>query len=122
MIDLRTDAELARFASLVRAVDLATSGAPWLIAGAMARDLLLSRAHGIRIGRLARDDDIAIAVESWEAFDTIRAALIGTGRFAPLGVGHKVQYENGVSLDLIPFGALESSNRASEWHPIDPSS
>jgi predicted nucleotidyltransferase len=90
LVDLRTDAELAWLASLVRAVDLATSGAPWLVAGAMARDLLLSHAHGIRIARLTRDVDIAIAVESWEVFDTIRAALIRTGRFAPLGVVHKL--------------------------------
>jgi predicted nucleotidyltransferase len=93
LVDLRTDAELAWLASLVRAVDLATSGAPWLVAGAMARDLLFSHAHGIRTAWLTRDVDIAIAVESWEAFHAIRAALIRTGRFAPLGVVHKLQYE-----------------------------
>jgi hypothetical protein len=31
LVDLRTDAELAWLASLVRAVDLAASGAPWLV-------------------------------------------------------------------------------------------
>jgi predicted nucleotidyltransferase len=117
LVDLRTDAELAWLAGLVRAVDLAASGAPWFVAGAMARDLLLSHAHGIRIARLTRDVDIAIAVESWEAFDTIRAALIRTGRFAPLGVVHKFQYEGGISLDLIPFGGLESGDRTIAWPP-----
>jgi predicted nucleotidyltransferase len=117
LVDSRTDAELAWLAGLVRAVDLAASGAPWFVAGAMARDLLLAHAHGIRSARLTRDVDIAIAVESWEAFDTIKAALIRTGRFAPLGLVHRFQYTGGISLDLIPFGGLESGDRTIAWPP-----
>jgi predicted nucleotidyltransferase len=102
---------------LARSVDLAAGGAPWLVAGAMARDLLLSHAHGIRIARLTRDVDIAVAVPSWEAFEAIRAALIGSGRFAPLPVVHKLRYDGGISLDLIPFGGLEAEDRTIAWPP-----
>jgi predicted nucleotidyltransferase len=102
---------------LARTVDLAAGGAPWLVAGAMARDLLLSHAHGVRIARLTRDVDIAIAVPTWKAFETIRTALIGSGRFAPLPVVHKLRYDGGLSLDLIPFGGLEDDDRTIAWPP-----
>jgi len=117
LVDLRTDASLAWLAGLARSIDLAAGGAPWLVAGAMARDLLLSHAHGIRIARLTRDVDIAVAVPSWEAFKLIRTALIGSGRFAPLPVMHKLRYDGGISLDLIPFGGLEDDDRTIAWPP-----
>jgi len=117
LVDLRTDASLTWLAVLARSVELAAGGAPWLVAGALARDLLLSHAHGIRIARLTRDVDIAVAVPSWEAFETIRTALIESGRFAPLPVVHKLRYDGGISLDLIPFGGLEDDDRTIAWPP-----
>lgn len=55
---------------------------PYFLAGAMARDILLTHVFGIAIARATRDVDFGIAVGNWEQFELIKDRLIGTGRFS----------------------------------------
>lgn len=48
----------------------------YLVVGATARDILMYHLHGFPLNRASPDIDFAIAVESWSAFDGLRAALL----------------------------------------------
>jgi hypothetical protein len=78
-LDLSQKSELRLLAALVREVARAAEGGPFFLAGAYARDVLLFHAHGIDTGRQTADVDLAIAVESWQRYDALRAALIARG-------------------------------------------
>jgi predicted nucleotidyltransferase len=82
-LDLSQKSELRLLAALVREVARAAEGGPFFLAGAYARDVLLFHAHGIDTGRQTADVDLAIAVESWQRYDALRAALIARG-FTPI--------------------------------------
>ncbi len=45
---------------------------PWFVAGAMARDILLSSVFGLDAGRATRDVDLAVAVDSWQQFSELK--------------------------------------------------
>lgn len=61
-----------------------------LLVGAVARDLLLFYAHGIRAPRATADIDLAMAVADWNAFERLRDALLASGMFvSDLKVAHK---------------------------------
>src|SRR5438105_15569919 len=81
----------------------------YIVLGATARDLLLFHVFGIPISRATADVDFAIAVDSWERFHALRAALLRSGHFREGKVEHRI-YLNTPSItelpvDLIPFGA-----------------
>lgn len=46
---------------------------PYFLAGAMARDILLTHVHGINTGLATVDVDFGVAVASWDEFDKIKA-------------------------------------------------
>src|SRR5437867_7356522 len=54
-----------------------------LLVGAVARDLLLFHAHGIRTGRATVDVDLALAVADWNDFERLRQSLLASGSFSP---------------------------------------
>ena len=64
LIDLSSDRRLQSMADLVRAVLAQTGDAPVLLVGAMARDILLTYAHGIAIARGTADIDFALATRT----------------------------------------------------------
>lgn len=45
-----------------------TVGVPWMLVGALARDVHLVEIAGVPSGRATIDVDVAVAVESWAAF------------------------------------------------------
>ena len=57
-----------------------TMGIPYLLTGAMAREILLVHGHGLPPGRATRDVDFGFQVADWAAFETLKAALFATGR------------------------------------------
>jgi predicted nucleotidyltransferase len=116
-LDLSQKSELRLLAALVREVARAAEGAPFFLAGAYARDVLLLHAHGIDTGRQTADVDLAIAVESWERYDALRAALVARG-FTPIPPAlHKLRFRRSLEVDFVPFGGVERPDRTIAWPP-----
>lgn len=116
-LDLSDRRELWLLADLVAAIRRVKPDARFMLVGAMARDLLLSFAHGIPSRRATEDLDFAFAVDDWGAFGDLRAALIAGGAFADVaGVAHRLLFD-GRRVDLIPFGGLENADGTIDWPP-----
>lgn len=98
-------------------------GIKYFLAGAMARDILLTNVFDIPTGRATRDIDMAVAVESWEQFNEVKSLLVGEYEFnASEHVEHRLYYrkentENGYPLDLVPFGGVANSASEIAWPP-----
>ena len=93
-------------------------GVAMLIAGAFARDLHLHHAWGVPVQRQTGDVDFALAVNDWAAFELLRGQLINTGRFAEVrGLPHRLRHCDGLPVDLVPFGAIETEQRQIAWPP-----
>ena len=118
-IDLSDQPGLGTLAKLVAAMRQASPDVRPLLVGAMARDLLLSFAHGIRIARATQDMDFAFALDSWEGFTRMRDELLASGDFAddPRGVAHRMIFALNYRVDLIPFGGMEREDRSIAWPP-----
>lgn len=98
-------------------------GLPYFLAGAMARDILLTHVFGIAIGRATRDVDFGVAVGNWEQFDLINDRLVGTGRFSRAEkTSQRIYYKSqgssaGYPVDIIPFGGVEAPPLSIAWPP-----
>ncbi len=91
-------------------------GIDYFVAGAMARDILLTHVFGIDTGRATRDVDFAIAVESWDQFDLVKARLVSVGSFTASGTpAHRLYYRDKFPIDLIPFGGIEQTPHTFAW-------
>lgn len=90
---------------------------PWFVAGAMARDILLSSVFGLDAGRATRDVDLAVAVDSWQQYSELRQQLQNTRLFQEAkGVAHRLYYrpqpsDHGYPLDVIPFGGIHGKEQ-----------
>jgi predicted nucleotidyltransferase len=49
---------------------------PYIVVGATARDLLLFHVFGMPVTRATADVDFAVAMDSWDRFRELRAALL----------------------------------------------
>jgi len=92
-------------------------GVKTLIAGAFARDLHTMYAHDLPAERRTEDLDIALAVASWGVFQTLRDRLIGSGSFLTTPRLHRLRHIGELSVDLIPFGGVETRHRHIHWPP-----
>jgi predicted nucleotidyltransferase len=115
-LDLSDRNELRLLADLVTAIRQAKPDARFLLVGAMARDLLLTYAHGIASRRATEDLDFAFAVDDWRAFTELRSALLGGGFAEVAAVPHRLNYD-GRRVDLIPFGGVERVDGTIDWPP-----
>jgi predicted nucleotidyltransferase len=117
-VDLLTLQVLEAVASVATELEL-----PWFVAGAMARDIVLSNVHGLNSGRATRDVDLAVAVADWKQFDELKQRLLGTGLFHEVkGTAHRLYYRprqsgHGYPLDLIPFGGVHDEKQLIAWPP-----
>ena len=95
-------------------------GFRYFLAGATARDLILENVFGRPPGRLTRDLDFGFALSDWKQFESLKAALIATGRFEATRAVQRVSYlyapDIKVNVDLIPFGGLQDGSTIS-WPP-----
>jgi predicted nucleotidyltransferase len=95
-------------------------GFPYFLAGATARDLILENVFGRSPGRLTRDLDFGFALSDWNQFETLKKALIATGRFEPDRAIQRVLYLHSaniqIGVDLIPFGGIQDGSHIS-WPP-----
>ena len=114
--DLSDQAGLIPLAELVAAMRAAQPAVRPLLVGAMARDVLLSFAHGIRVARATQDMDFAFSLDSWASYADLRHALSASGMFIPVpGVEHRMIFAQRYRLDLIPFGGVERADRTIAW-------
>jgi predicted nucleotidyltransferase len=115
-LDLREQPGLAVLARLVATMHRAWPDAGPLLVGAMARDVLLSFAHGIRVARATTDMDFAFGLDGWNSFAGLRNALLADGSFAEVpGVLHRLVFEQCHRVDLLPFGGVERADRSIAW-------
>lgn len=117
MIDLSTKTDLSLYAEIVREIRQVCRS-DFFLCGATARDLLLEYAHGIPAGRATRDVDFGVMVHSHEEFQAIRHSLAATGKFDIVSPTTRISYGN-MTVDLIPFGAIEEAGRIVTWPPGD---
>lgn len=80
-----------------------------MVVGATARDILSEAVIGSPPERATADVDVAVAVPSWEAFESLTAGLTRVGRSR-----HRFMV-SGVQVDVVPFGAVESADRRIDW-------
>lgn len=119
LLDFSKTDSLKPLAKLIDHLEKASGGSPpFVIAGAQARDLLLKHGYNIDTGRLTSDVDFAFRVDSWEQFHDLRDALIRSGEFVEMPkVLHKLRFRGTLEIDIVPFGAIERSDRTIEWPP-----
>ena len=117
-LDFSKKTELRWLSEPVRLVGEAAGDLPYFIAGATARDLVLQYGYGIDTARKTHDVDIAFMVETWRAFEALRADLLATGRFtAAQDNAHRLNFVSGTVIDLVPFGPIERADRTIAWPP-----
>lgn len=105
--------------SLIGRINAIVGDAPYLLAGATARDLLLQAAHGIDPRRATTDVDLAFLVSSWDEYLGLRNRLLASGDFVevPRGGLHKLRFRGNLEVDIMPFGAIERPDRTIAWPP-----
>lgn len=111
--------------AILREVDRLAGGLalPYFVAGATARDILLTNVYGMNTGRATRDVDFAVAVENWQQFEAIKARLTADGRFnASKDTLQRLYYRlsgegPGYPLDIIPFRGVEQPRNTVAWPP-----
>lgn len=95
----------------------------YFVGGAMARDLILWHAHGVRTGRLTQDIDLGVLIEEWDNFEVIKAHFKNSGRCdQDPKIGHRLLFRNpgnafAIPVDLLPFGGIENPDCTIGWPP-----
>lgn len=114
----------AALVDLVRILD--ARRVRYIIIGALARDILLSHAHGLEIGRATRDLDAAVLVDSWDDFQSLKGAMTASGLFAEPTLRERAHQrliyigastKEKIPIDLIPFGGVEQGDGMLAWPP-----
>jgi len=108
---------------LYRAIDTAAKALnmPYLVVGAMARDLVLAFGFDARIERGTRDVDFGIQVDSWDDFQNLKRVLIEQGftttREEQRLIGPDDWDLSLDTLDLVPFGGIQDEAANISWPP-----
>ncbi len=118
MLDLSQKAD-PLLGAMIGRVNAIVGDAPYLLAGATARDLLLHAAHGIDTRRATADVDLAFMVSTWDEYLALRKNLIASGDFTevPKSALHKLRFRRTLEVDIMPFGAIERPDRTIAWPP-----
>lgn len=87
----------------------------FFVAGATAREVILTHLHGRKSGRHTRDIDIAIFIKDWQQFSALKQSILDQGAEEVRGNAHRLIWENN-ELDIIPFGEIAEGN-AIAWPP-----
>jgi predicted nucleotidyltransferase len=110
LLDLREKLP-ANLIEMLRAVSSVSQelGISYFVIGATARDLILNCGYDIEVRRATRDVDIGVAVRSWSEYEQLRKALTDSGKFINTNIEQRLIWvENRITLDLVPFGEIES--------------
>ncbi len=96
----------------------AKSSIPFFVVGATARDLILGNIYDFPVGRATLDIDIGVIVNSWDTFHNLKSSLVATGNFEQdKKTVHRLWFRKEFPVDIIPFGAIESSAGKIIWPP-----
>jgi predicted nucleotidyltransferase len=120
LLDFSLRPELALHARVVADIEAvaAPMGIAPMVTGAFARDLHLFYRDGIDMQRKTEDIDFGLAVPDWTAFAALRERLIASGNFqASPRVALQLRHGNGLPVDLVPFGSIETGERKIAWPP-----
>ncbi|OOE53951.1 hypothetical protein [Salinivibrio kushneri] len=93
------------------------TGVPFFVAGATARDLVLYHVFGRDPGRQTRDIDTGILVPGWDAFSSVKHALLDAGLSATNKAHRLKDPDSGLPIDIIPFGAIADEAGEIQWPP-----
>lgn len=107
-------ADLAAFDRVQRAAS--DRGVPVVLVGAGARLLRMDWPFGVDSPRTTRDWDFAVEVPDFETYEAMRRALAGGVTLRPGTVRVSV---TGVSVDLLPFGPVESLDGTVYWSSVE---
>ncbi|NOZ09512.1 MAG: hypothetical protein GXP09_00470 [Gammaproteobacteria bacterium] len=111
-IDQQTVAIFGLIASVSEARNL-----KFFVVGATARDLVLQHGFGIEARRATRDIDLAVQVSNWDEFEALKMGLIKTGSFAKTRMTQRLQYQETMPVDIVPFGAIKEADGTISWPP-----
>jgi predicted nucleotidyltransferase len=118
LIDLSECELLGQLAEVVATLRRCVPAYEPLLVGAMARDVLMSHAHGITIARATMDIDFAFAVNDWKSYQGLRTALLASGNFKDDSrMQHQLLLNGTLKVDLLPFGGVERADRTIAWPP-----
>jgi len=120
LIDLTARIEPAHRRALRTIADAAVQvGIEWFLTGAMARDWVFTKIHGIDTLRATRDADIGIALTGWDEFERLRKVITDTGSFRAGRSPHRLDSNEiqGFHIDLVPFGQLGGAAAEIAWPP-----
>lgn len=91
------------------------TGSEFFVAGAMAREVLLTHVHGRSAGRHTRDIDIAVLIRDWAQFNLLKNSMLAQGATDIPGNVQRVLWE-GIEIDILPFGEVAQGNEI-RWPP-----
>lgn len=95
-----------------------TINARFFVVGATARDLILNYGYGIRVIRATTDIDLGVQLGSdWSEFEDLKRALLDTGNFIDTKAAQRLLYQDGVPVDIVPFGSVTDRNGNISWPP-----
>lgn len=89
---------------------------PFYIIGATARDIVMRQLMDIASARRTQDLDIAVAINEWQRFDEISAALQQAGITKSPRIFQRFYY-NDYELDIVPFGDVAKEDDTIYWPP-----
>lgn len=98
-------------------------GFPVFLVGAVARIILLENIHGLQAGRGTTDVDFAFALDNWDQFQAIKDRLLASAQFEESKhVAQRLHFhlpgvDHPYTVDLIPFGGIETSPGIIMWPP-----
>lgn len=92
---------------------------PFLLVGALARDMLLEHVRDMSKERRTMDVDIGILVGSWAEFSQFCDALTARDFERDPAMVHRFRSDQGVIIDVIPFGGLTDAQGFIAWPPDD---
>ncbi len=91
-----------------------------MIVGAGARLLIFDSKFGE--GRGTKDWDVAVSIDTWEAYDKIGDTLINSESpcFQRTKTRHKfIHIETNIEVDIVPFGKISEPNKEIIWSDND---
>lgn len=93
---------------------------PMMLVGAGARLLIFDSKFGE--GRGTKDWDVAVSIDTWEAYDKISDALINgeSPCFKQTKIIHNfIHIETNIQVDIVPFGKISEPNQQIIWSDND---
>jgi predicted nucleotidyltransferase len=111
MIDLNEKQVLADLVAIMNTLDL-----PMMVVGAGARLLIFDQRFGA--GRGTKDWDVAISIDSWAVYETLRTTLVqgDMPSFKATSSDHKfIHIATNIEIDIVPFGAIGAPDQQIIW-------